>query len=211
MTAGAGAVPDEAPAAHAVTDSADTGAGPADPTVLLTEAVHRAQGGDEAAFAQVYRLVQPALVRYLRVLVGTEADDIASETWANVCRDLHRFRGDGDGFRGWVATIGRHRAVDHLRARGRRPADPVPVERLADIPAASQTDTAALDAVSTARAVALIASLPPDQAEAVMLRAVMGLDAAAAGNVLGKRPGAVRVAAHRGLRTLAHRLEAAAE
>ncbi|MGI8879359.1 MAG: RNA polymerase sigma factor [Jatrophihabitans sp.] len=178
---------------------------------LLTDAVHRAQAGDEAAFTHVYRLVQPVLIRYLRVLVGTDADDVASETWAHVCRDLHRFRGDGDGFRGWVATIGRHRAVDHLRARGRRPADPVPVQQLADIPASAQTDTAALEAVSTASAVALIASLPPDQAEAVMLRTVMGLDAATAGKVLGKRPGAVRVAAHRGLRTLASRLEAPAE
>jgi RNA polymerase sigma-70 factor (ECF subfamily) len=39
-----------------------------------------------------------------------------------------------------------------------------------------------------------------------MLRAVIGLDAATAARVLGKRPGAVRTAAYRGLRTLARRL-----
>jgi RNA polymerase sigma-70 factor (ECF subfamily) len=49
--------------------------------------------------------------------------------------------------------------------------------------------------------------LPPDQAEAVLLRAVLGLDAQTAGHVLGKRPGAIRTAAYRGLRTLAGRLE----
>ena len=49
-----------------------------------------------------------------------------------------------------------------------------------------------------------------DQAEAVLLRAVVGLDAATAAEVLGKRPGAVRVAAHRGLRRLARILDAAA-
>jgi RNA polymerase sigma-70 factor (ECF subfamily) len=48
--------------------------------------------------------------------------------------------------------------------------------------------------------------LPIDQAEAVMLRAVLGLDVAAAAKVLSKRPGAVRMAAHRGLRRLAERL-----
>ena len=53
----------------------------------------------------------------------------------------------------------------------------------------------------------LIATLPPDQAEAVLLRVVVGLDAASAGRVLGKRPGAVRTAAHRGLRRLAELLE----
>jgi len=36
---------------------------------------------------------------------------------------------------------------------------------------------------------------------------VVGLDAPAAARVLGKRPGAVRVAAHRGLRRLASLLE----
>jgi RNA polymerase sigma-70 factor (ECF subfamily) len=54
----------------------------------------------------------------------------------------------------------------------------------------------------------MIATLPRDQAEAVLLRAVMGLDAVAAASVLGKKPGAVRTAAHRGLRALARRLDA---
>jgi len=43
-------------------------------------------------------------------------------------------------------------------------------------------------------ALALIATLPRNQAEAVMLRAVISLDANAAAQVLGKRPGAVRTA-----------------
>jgi len=70
-------------------------------------------------------------------------------------------------------------------------------------------DTAglALEAVSTEAALDLIATLPRDQAEAVLLRAVMGLDAETAGQLLGKRAGAVRTAAHRGLRRLAARLE----
>ena len=60
-------------------------------------------------------------------------------------------------------------------------------------------------------ALELIATLPRDQAEAVLLRAVVGLDAVSAGKVLGKRPGAVRVAAHRGLRALGRRLDEDAE
>jgi RNA polymerase sigma-70 factor (ECF subfamily) len=52
--------------------------------------------------------------------------------------------------------------------------------------------------------------LPRDQAEAVLLRAVVGLSAQAAGSVLGKRAGAVRIAAHRGLKTLARQIDQAA-
>ncbi|HUA30436.1 MAG TPA: sigma factor-like helix-turn-helix DNA-binding protein, partial [Streptosporangiaceae bacterium] len=68
------------------------------------------------------------------------------------------------------------------------------------------TAATAIDAVATNAAIALITTLPPDQAEAVLLRAVIGLDAATAATILGKRPGAVRTAAYRGLRTLARQL-----
>jgi RNA polymerase sigma-70 factor (ECF subfamily) len=176
----------------------------------LDIAVEAAQLGDEAAFARVYRAVQPGLLRYLAVLVGPDAEDVASETWAQACRDLGTFRGDGDGFRGWVATIGRHRALDHLRARGRRPIGSVSVEDLVALPAAEDTAGVAFESLSTAAAIALIRSLPQDQAEAVLLRSVMGLDATSAGKVLGKRPGAVRTAAYRGLKALAARLDSEA-
>jgi RNA polymerase sigma-70 factor, ECF subfamily len=175
---------------------------------VLDGAVGRAQKGDEDAFRALYRDVQPRLLRYLHALVGDDAEDVAAETWLQVTRDLPRFRGDYDGFRGWTATIARHRALDHLRRQARRPpAVPVPAEDLAGIPGQADTAQLALDQLATHAAVALIASLPPDQAEAVLLRAVLGLDARTAGQVLGKRAGAVRTAAHRGLRTLAQRLD----
>src|SRR5581483_1020171 len=84
-----------------------------------------------------------------------------------------------------------------------------PADDLAAWPATGQAaDTAqqAIDAVTTASTIALIATLPPDQAEAVLLRAVLGLDAPTAGNILGKRSGAIRTAASRGLRTLHSKL-----
>jgi RNA polymerase sigma-70 factor (ECF subfamily) len=64
---------------------------------------------------------------------------------------------------------------------------------------------------STEAALTLIRTLPRDQAEAVLLRHVAGLDVARTAEVLGKRPGAVRVAAHRGLRRLATLLGPAEE
>jgi RNA polymerase sigma-70 factor, ECF subfamily len=177
----------------------------------LAGAVGRAQDGDSDAFRALYRDTQPRLLRYLHTLVGDDAEDIASETWLQVTRDLTGFAGDYDGFRGWVATIARHRALDHLRYHARRPpALPVPAEDLAAYPSgrpgADDTADGALEALSTGAALALIATLPADQAEAVLLRAVLGLDAATAARVLGKRPGAVRTAAYRGLRTLATRI-----
>ncbi|MEU2181617.1 RNA polymerase sigma factor [Streptomyces thermolilacinus] len=174
----------------------------------LAEAVLLARGGDERAFARVYRAVQPGLLGYLRGLVGDDAEDVAAEAWLEIARDLGRFRGDGGGFRGWAATVARHRALDHLRMRGRRPRT-TPLEQDAlDLPGRHDTAAAALDALSTGEALALIRALPPDQAEAVLLRVVAGLDGPSAARVLGKRPGAVRTATYRGLRRLAETLAA---
>ncbi len=63
-----------------------------------------------------------------------------------------------------------------------------------------------MEALGTDSALSLIARLPQDQAEAVVLRVVVGLDAKSAAETLGKRPGAVRTAAHRGLKRLAELL-----
>jgi RNA polymerase sigma-70 factor, ECF subfamily len=171
--------------------------------------VQRAQLGDEAAFRELYRAVHPGLLRYLRGLVGTtDADDVTSETWLQLVRDLDSFRGDDQAFRAWAATVGRNRAMDHLRRRQRRPVADTPVdELLVDLPGPDDTAAHAISGISTDAALALIAQLPTDQAEAVLLRVVMGLDARAAGRVLGKRAGAVRTAAHRGLRRLAEMVE----
>ncbi|BCY06413.1 RNA polymerase sigma factor [Actinoplanes sp. L3-i22] len=172
----------------------------------LDAVVRSAQAGDEDAFRQLYRLQQPALLRYLRVLVGDDAEDVASEAWLQIARDLRGFSGTGDGFRGWTATIARHRAMDLLRAQRRRPPPAGPVEQLAEVHAGDDTAARALELVSTDAAIALIASLPRDLAEAVMLRVVVGLDAKATGRILGKRAGAVRTAAYRGLKLLAQHL-----
>jgi RNA polymerase sigma-70 factor (ECF subfamily) len=173
----------------------------------LEAALVAAQRGDPDAFRLLYRDAQPRLLRYLHALTGDDAEDIASETWLHIARDLHTFHGDYDAFRGWTATIARHRALDHLRHHTRRPpAIPVPAEDLASLAATDDTASTAIDTLTTTAAIRLIATLPPDQAEAVLLRAVLGLDATRAAAVLGKRPGAVRTAAHRGLRTLARHL-----
>ncbi|MFE0462317.1 RNA polymerase sigma factor [Kitasatospora sp. NPDC058965] len=179
----------------------------------LDQAVQAAQAGDEEAFRQLFRAVQPLLLRYLRVLVGgdaADAEDIASEAWLQIARDLHTFHGDGDGFRGWAATIARHRALDHLRAKRRRPTADLPEEYLTEVAAGDDTEGAVLTADGTRRALEMIAALPKDQAEAVLLRVVLQLDAESAAQVLGKRAGSVRMAAHRGLRKLAKLLEAPA-
>ena len=170
----------------------------------LTAAVLAARDGDENAFRAVYRAVHPRLLGYVRTLVGdADAEDVTSEAWLQIARDLERFDGDADRFRGWAARIARNRALDHIRMRGRRPAIGGDETELTGRAAESDTAGEAIEALATGRTLSLIAKLPQDQAEAVVLRVVLGLDAKTAAETLGKRPGAVRTAAHRGLKKLA--------
>ncbi|MGH3716056.1 MAG: RNA polymerase sigma factor [Micromonosporaceae bacterium] len=173
----------------------------------MNEAVTAAREGSEASFRTLYRAVQPRLLRYLRTLVGQDAEDVASEAWLQIARDIRGFRGDFDDFRGWSTTVARNRALDHVRKVRRRPADAVPNEELHDLAAADDPAATALEGAASGTALRLIAQLPRDQAEAILLRVVIGLDAKAAGKVLGKRAGAVRTAAYRGLKRLAKLLE----
>lgn len=173
----------------------------------VSSALRSARRGDEDGFRLLYRHMHPRLLRYLRALVGDDADDVASEAWLHISRGLAKFHGDLDDFRGWATTIARNRAVDHLRSLSRRPATGEPFEELAHLPGGPDAAESALETLGTDAALALIAELPPDQGEAVLLRVVIGLDAKAAARILGKRPGAVRTAAHRGLNRLAERLE----
>lgn len=89
-----------------------------------------------------------------------------------------------------------------MRYLQRRPAENTAPGHLPELPAHEGTESGALDALSTEAALGLIACLPRVQAEIIVLRIVVGLDAKTVAKVLGKRPGTVRTAAHRGLRRL---------
>src|SRR5215208_1533312 len=120
-----------------------------------------ATDGDELAFGVLWRDLQPPLLRYLNALAPGAGEDLASETWLRVVGALGSFSGDERAFRAWVFTVARHRAVDRWRRATRHQDDLVPLDALADLPAADDPAGAAVDAVSGQAAVARIATLPP--------------------------------------------------
>jgi RNA polymerase sigma-70 factor (ECF subfamily) len=85
--------------------------------------------------------------------------------------------------------------------------DEMPEARLPLSPDAADV---AMERSSTRSVLALVAQLPALQAEVILLRVVAGLDNEAVARLMGSSPGAVRVAAHRGLRRLAQILAAEA-
>jgi RNA polymerase sigma-70 factor, ECF subfamily len=162
-----------------------------------------AQGGNEAAFSRLWRDANPALLRYLRVIAPGAEEDVAAETWVQVVRGLRSFRGDEQAWRAWLFTTARRRAIDLARHRSRRPEAPLDDIAVAQMPCTEDSAEVALEHLSTVAAIALVSGLPRLQAEVILLRVVAGLDTDSVARLLRKSPGAVRVAAHRGLRRLA--------
>jgi len=176
----------------------------------LDEAVAAARRGEEWALTVLYRALHPGVVRYLRAHAPGAEEDLASEVWIQVAQALEDFEGNGEGLRRLVFTIARRRGIDHQRRRYRRRTDATDPGDLTGWPApAGSVDPAAVveERLTGDAAVArIMALLPSEQAEVILLRVVAGFSVAEVAEILGRRPAAVSLAQHRGLRKLARRL-----
>jgi RNA polymerase sigma-70 factor, ECF subfamily len=189
--------------------------GMAELTKVDVEALVRdARAGDSSALGQLYDTYRDRVARFATGRLGNaeKAEDVTSETFEAVCRNLGSYRA-GTDFEAWLFTIAHRRVADHFRRRFRRreveldeavhaahrgARDALP----APLPAVDGPEEAVLAAEQRAEVAGAFRRLRPDQQEVLSLRVLGGLSAAQVGEVLGKSEGAVRVAQHRALRSL---------
>jgi RNA polymerase sigma factor (sigma-70 family) len=138
---------------------------------------------------------------FLRATVGPhDADDVFQETFLAALRAYHRM--DGRHPRAWVLTIARRKAVDHHRARARRP------EPRAELPEHGVDGGSPADAEGVWSAVA---GLAEGQRAAIALRFAADLSYGEIGLALDCSEDAARRRVHDGLRVLRARLNEEAE
>lgn len=178
-----------------------------DATSADRQVLDRARDGDSDALADLWTIYQPQLLRLLRAQGRTIAEDIASQVWIDVGRNLARFEGDGDGFRNWIFTIARRRAIDEGRRAARRP------ELVVDEISPRLAACRAIDPLgeSLDGVLALLGTLQPVAAEVVMLRVVHDLPVAEVAAITGQSESNVRVLAHRALERLRRAIESGAD
>jgi len=176
----------------------------------FAETLADAQCGEEQAVTVLWRAHHPRLLRVLASRhPADDVDDLASEVWLRVTGSWHRFVGNESDFRAWFFTIAHSVSVDSYRRSSRcreTPTDDLCEDRRAGN--IDDTEVGAQESLGTARAIALLARLPREQSEVVALRVIAGLDTERVAEIMGKRPGNVRVLQHRGLRRLAQLLDA---
>jgi RNA polymerase sigma-70 factor (ECF subfamily) len=165
-----------------------TVARPAEADVLAIAA------GDQDAFARVYA----AYGRMVRaILLGRvprrDVDDLLQDVFVAVYTRIRELR-DPSALGGWIASIARNRATDHLR-QARDHAE-LPPELPGGDPVEADT-LIVLDAVRR---------LPEAYRETLLMRLVEGMSGQEIADRTGLSPGSVRVNLHRGMKLLRDKL-----
>lgn len=182
-------------------------------TVVLKEyfdsTLAAARTGAAWAWESLYRDLAGVVAGYLRGRGARDIEDLVSETFLSVAKDIHRFKGGESEFRSWVFTIAHRRMQDAWRTQGRQ----VPV-----VDRESATEEAerewlgnveheAMTSMSLIEVHSLIAHLTDAQRDVVLLRVVGDLSVAETAKVLDTSEGAVRALQARAMRDLRERVD----
>jgi RNA polymerase sigma-70 factor (ECF subfamily) len=132
--------------------------GPRDDAALVAEVA----AGSEAALAELYdRHVHAVHAAAMRLLGDRQAaEDVVQETFLSLWNCAERFDPAVGSLAAWIFTIARNRAVDRLRAAGRRPT----LVSLPPVDASDTSDGGAFERLASERGIATGTPLVGDPA-----------------------------------------------
>ncbi len=169
-----------------------------------SELMRAGLAGDADAYRRCLDLLLPLVRTIVRGQLkqsssgNSDTEDIVQETLLAIHLKRHTWRPD-QPLEPWVRAIARHKVIDAFRRRGARAS--VPLDDVAETLAAPET-APNLAAYERDR---MLDSLPARQRDIVAAFAHEGLSAREAAQRFNTSEGAIRVALHRGLKTLAAR------
>jgi RNA polymerase sigma factor (sigma-70 family) len=160
-----------------------------------------AQRGAPWAFERIFTALSPVVTGYLRAQGAREPEDLASEVFVAVLRNVGSFQGEEPGFRSWVFTIAHRRILDERRKLGRRPVLTTLTEAL-DLAAPDDVEEIVERSQRTERVRDLCERLSPDQRDVLLLRLLGRLTVDEVATALDKTPEAVKALQRRGFRAI---------
>lgn len=154
---------------------------------------------EPARFAELFDRHFPAIHRYLRRRVGAElADDLAAETFTQAFARRRHYRAEQPDAGPWLYGIAGNLLRQHVRAEQRRlrAYERVPPDLDTHDPGDGVAERVDASAAGR-RAAAVLADLPADQREVLLLHAWGDLDTAGIAQALNLPEGTVRSHLHR--------------
>jgi RNA polymerase sigma-70 factor, ECF subfamily len=167
--------------------------------------VTAAQAGAPWALEHVYRTLAPAVAGFFRGQGVDDPDDLTSEVFVGVLRNLGWFDGDASKFRSWVFTIAYRRLADERRRRVRRP-PPVPLADRREPATPGDVHTEVERLLAAERVRALCERLVPAQRDVLLLRLFGDLTVDQVAETVGKSRAAVKALQRRGYALIARLL-----
>jgi RNA polymerase sigma-70 factor, ECF subfamily len=164
-----------------------------------------AKSGAPWALDRMFVALSPVVTGYLRAQGAHEPEDLTSEVFVAVLRNVRTFSGDEAGFRSWVFTIAHRRLQDERRSHGRRPLLTVLDEALA-LAGPPDVEATVQQSLGTQWVRDLCERLAPDQRDVLLLRLVARLTVDEVAAILDKSSVAVKALQRRGLRAIGRAL-----
>lgn len=172
-------------------------------TSELRKIVRKAIAGDEGAAGALFDHYHPRVFAYAlgKLRNRSDAEDVASEAFARVLRDIDKFRWKGSGFEAWLFRIAANLVVDHVRKSRRETPSEVAMDAAVSAPELDPL-ASVLAGEQAERLGGMLDSLADEQREVVLLRFAAGLDTSEVSSVMGRKPNAVRQLQFRALTNL---------
>lgn len=170
-----------------------------------------AQAGDARAYEALLRECLPLLRAICRARLrdANDAEDAVQDTLLTIHRARDSYS-PSRPFRPWLVAIAERRALDRIRARGRRAGREVPMDVAGEVASRERGAEAELDAQRAAAALrGAVQDLPTAQRTALGLTKIEDLSLAEASRRSGMSVGALKVATHRAIGALRRRFGAA--
>jgi RNA polymerase sigma-70 factor (ECF subfamily) len=179
------------------------------PETSVNDLARAAVGGSVEAVARLYDALVDPIYRYVAVRVHSreDAEDITQLVFERIVTNLPRYRPGARPFEAWAFRIARNAVIDHVRrSRAHEPLDAAAEHGVGD-----GLDSVTLRGEELRELRRALASLTPDQQEALALRYAAGLSAEEAAQVMGRRAGTIRGLTFRAITSLRRHFEGAEE
>ena len=161
---------------------------------------------DLPALSAIYDLYSPGIYRYAMRLLGDDclAEDCVADTFSRFLKVLRSGQGPQDHLQAYLYRIAHNWIIDSYR---RQPLLPLDLDDSLSIGENLQLETEAETRLEEHQVRLALRSLTPDQRQVIMLRFMADMSIQEVANKLGRTEGSVKALQHRGLQSLARRLQ----